>query len=635
MKMAKWGWSASSFDDYMRDSNAKEKVQESVKTSDERIKRLLWAALLEKAEAAESHGELESENESQEEHESETEVDEPQESENMQTLSKTQIRHVPRKGSMVRMPRYKSPVLVPQQPLREDQIRSLKRIYTAPREGDYMYSPAAWRCADIHPAASFDDRIEFRMQTLPESTRFIALSYAWGDTFWDESHLTQKIYCEGKSLRITSTLHQALKRFREKWRLFQKVCFSKATDIYEPPQPHLWVDAICINQKNNEERSRMVADMGILYSRCAMLLVYLGEASKAEQRHLAHLIPSDSAYRRNPDALHDIDGILLSESNVEFLKSLIARPWFHRRWVIQEYFQGPKENRYFLIGDTMFPCDYLVHYLTKINMLQIAGPMQATEPEFLPLLQALHKYDKSQCVVPHDRLFALLHITPIQHVKPRVDYSKSVEEVYYDFAAGVVRNGHINWRDFTHLLAVATCRLTPKSVRRRLPSWVPDWRIPCSYRSGRHEWAVEASLERSLSRRLGCNNHSWYVNIVDDKYLKIWGTIIKPTSTPPNASTTPWGKWCGENVDYLLHAAEQEQTLLRLGASFSYFIPKRDLVFFLNDTGKLSRDRSMRIYELACCLSCPSESPIDSIKISSVDCWPDDWLVREETVLIR
>lgn len=45
--------------------------------------------------------------------------------------------------------------------------------------------------------------------------RYTALSYAWGDTATDGSHLTEHIICEGCRLSVTPNLKQALVRIRQ------------------------------------------------------------------------------------------------------------------------------------------------------------------------------------------------------------------------------------------------------------------------------------------------------------------------------------------------------------------------------------------------------------------------------------
>jgi hypothetical protein len=64
--------------------------------------------------------------------------------------------------------------------------------------------------------------------------RYKALSYAWGNT-----SDSRNVYCDNKVIKVTSNL------FRTLWQLRKK-------EIYE----YLWVDVICINQPNLEEKTK-------------------------------------------------------------------------------------------------------------------------------------------------------------------------------------------------------------------------------------------------------------------------------------------------------------------------------------------------------------------------------------------
>ena len=72
---------------------------------------------------------------------------------------------------------------------------------------------------------------------------YTAVSYVWGDP---ESTVSMK--CNGKDLPITITLNEALR---------EVVKYST--------NPLLWIDQICINQKDNKERSAQVQIMTTIF----------------------------------------------------------------------------------------------------------------------------------------------------------------------------------------------------------------------------------------------------------------------------------------------------------------------------------------------------------------------------------
>jgi hypothetical protein len=41
---------------------------------------------------------------------------------------------------------------------------------------------------------------------------------------------------------------------------------------------YLWIDAICINQKDNEEKSQQIKSMQELYSTASLVIIWLGKS---------------------------------------------------------------------------------------------------------------------------------------------------------------------------------------------------------------------------------------------------------------------------------------------------------------------------------------------------------------------
>jgi hypothetical protein len=72
---------------------------------------------------------------------------------------------------------------------------------------------------------------------------FKALSYVWGD-----SSLTLPILIEDKPYQVTANCHAALRRLRELG------------------ESSIWIDAICINQQDDDEKAAQIAMMADIYS---------------------------------------------------------------------------------------------------------------------------------------------------------------------------------------------------------------------------------------------------------------------------------------------------------------------------------------------------------------------------------
>jgi hypothetical protein len=95
-----------------------------------------------------------------------------------------------------------------------------------------------------------------------------AVSYVWGAQ--SNSNSRREIVVDGRLFLITANLHAALRQFRA----------TMITSI------HLWVDAICINQADDNEKSAQIPLMRDIYHLALGVQVWLGEATSESDRVL-------------------------------------------------------------------------------------------------------------------------------------------------------------------------------------------------------------------------------------------------------------------------------------------------------------------------------------------------------------
>jgi hypothetical protein len=99
--------------------------------------------------------------------------------------------------------------------------------------------------------------------------RYEALSYVWGDpTIRREIQISSPGFA--MSFTIGVSLEEALIRMR-----------------FPDRNRTLWVDAICINQEDIEERESQVSIMGRIYSESAQVLVWLGLEEPSDEAALS------------------------------------------------------------------------------------------------------------------------------------------------------------------------------------------------------------------------------------------------------------------------------------------------------------------------------------------------------------
>lgn len=156
---------------------------------------------------------------------------------------------------------------------------------------------------------------------LDEQPQFYALSYVWGSDVKNRS-----IDCNGKELPVTESAFGALTGLKSR--------------ILNGKLP-IWIDALCINQTDDEEKAREVANMHRIYRRAKAIVVWLGpEADGSDLAmdgidKLAKLLPSLSVVPF-PDRLLEYGLPAKDDPIWPALGCLFSRPWFFRLWTFQE-----------------------------------------------------------------------------------------------------------------------------------------------------------------------------------------------------------------------------------------------------------------------------------------------------------
>ncbi|KAF7191686.1 Heterokaryon incompatibility protein 6, OR allele [Pseudocercospora fuligena] len=400
---------------------------------------------------------------------------------------------------------------------------------------DYRYealSADQIRLLIIQPSGDFHSMIQGAMTTTSlkdpqfgaRKTNYMALSYTWGPSKPDRSHLSHHIRLNNSKIPVTANLHHALQRVRE------TVWLSRSRDeqgrLREEHPFFVWVDAVCINQDDASERSRQVALMGRIYAKANKLLIWLGELNHSIGVERASLLKLSRftiesydhcdeamiASGRNARYPRRIQGQVHDAFSANILKSLLRHPWFKRRWVVQEYMFGPLARRFVQIGDIIMCANELQQAFARLiaqdrmNGATLAGPF-SLDPHRelqLTLLQNMYNYRSTECSEPHDLAMALLNLS-VDKGSHRLDYEQSVAETYLQIASTAVLNRpggqsralevNAQQRQDMQLLAVLACATTHRNRSLYgLPSWVPDWSQESDFVAPEHLAAVNIAM---------------------------------------------------------------------------------------------------------------------------------------------
>lgn len=100
---------------------------------------------------------------------------------------------------------------------------------------------------------------------------------------------------------------------------------------FEDKPRHFWVDAICMDQTSGVEKNQQVPMMSKIYSEAKNVCIWLGDRDETSPLAM-QLLPKI----RN---IHKFEQNVKNYTNCEewdALLQLMGRPWFTRRWVVQE-----------------------------------------------------------------------------------------------------------------------------------------------------------------------------------------------------------------------------------------------------------------------------------------------------------
>ncbi|KAF5022824.1 hypothetical protein F66182_5118 [Fusarium sp. NRRL 66182] len=372
----------------------------------------------------------------------------------------------------------------------------------------------------------------------------------------------------------------------------------KALRQFDAPRV-IWVDAICIDQHNEEERNHQVWQMNTIYSNAEAVDVWLGSATDSSEagvdflERFYTLVYSASSsrlwcsglgnvsandrrataiYPENITSYHDFYAPMLSllddqkiVGDLNHAVALLGNTWWRRIWTLQESVLCP--NVLCWCGPRKFPFEYLLYlsyflyYLVNHNIwkgeqippdvtLSVVRRVEdlrkrMADDKLIDLPLALYTSWNRAASDPKDKIIGLLGLVGRRH-DLRPEYSWPVEKVYrVAMRAALVEEG-----DLACLGLISEAR---EFRNKDLSSWVPDFALHSSTDAN-----YITSLSKVLLRRL-IFNASLRPNTIptirteeDDTVLVLKGLQVDhvhvvgskaPGPHSPNASDVDFTAW--------------------------------------------------------------------------------------------
>jgi hypothetical protein len=354
------------------------------------------------------------------------------------------------------------------------------------------------RLLELHPGAQ-GEKISCGLMTisLSDDVYYEAVSYTWGDP-----KKLRTINLVGSDRHVTKTLEIALQHLR-----------------YRHAVRRLWVDALCINQQNNQERLHQVQLMGFVYQSAGRVLVWLGPLFENSDQAGAFLKAKGEELQAVQRETGTFPVGTFPRDAVKAVYRLMRRPYWHRVWILQEvslpsddpligcgYWWLPwstfrsgtlhifaylkiqeirhgepvdhiELDKYSALSYTFFHLDRVRAYVAESRAVPnpwgdgqslLEGPGESNFLELLRVGTVLKATD------PRDHIYGLLGLancTTQLDIGISPDYTKSTSLVFLEaFKATVEIENNLE-----------VLKLRDYLPRSSLPSWVPDFANPVCF----------------------------------------------------------------------------------------------------------------------------------------------------------
>jgi len=341
-----------------------------------------------------------------------------------------------------------------------------------------------------------------RMYTtlLSEAPKFYALSYCWGHEPHEATiHITNaappRDLENDNTLKIPKTLIPLLYEIRQ-WG------WLKART--------LWVDSVCLNQKDDLEKTAQVPKMREIYMKATVTVSWLGLGDEGIEAAFRYASGLYTTFRRELAEQKHIEltpeeekgedvrvKVKVGDPALETLLRLLDRPYFERSWIMQEVVVSSQV--WFMCGNAKIPWQSLqAAYLYLMTsqlwlwefyqgarvsnvILMKLSEMEWTSGADLDWPGTLLRHRVCLAKNPKDKIYAFYGMRCKKAldklgIKPNYDEKFMTDILYTQLAARTLQNRQAAILHVPRLTTTSKEENDPDFKQITLPSWVPDWR---------------------------------------------------------------------------------------------------------------------------------------------------------------
>jgi hypothetical protein len=417
-------------------------------------------------------------------------------------------------------------------------------------------------------------RLRISPHKFKDELEYDAISYVWGT-----AEASINVSCNGMDLAVTPTVFEMLQNLN-------------------PSRP-CWVDSICINQQDTEEKVIQIPLMHRIYSRAALVVIWMGMPTMQSEKFMAEF-PNLLENERRWNAMAtqgcqpwvDAQDLIITDKDIlHGMLHILESEWFQRLWTFQECVLAKQpiilhgrlwiKFHEFLIftADGSFNREpYLMYTLSRAG-IWLGSPRALKACEALRIYREhFEQHREVSCYwIPHllyrlrgrnatepvDRAWAITGLFSRalrSRLDPLVDYSDSGRLEYWRTLTLFAKTIMVEGQTLSLLMIPPTVERKPRSV----PSWCPAlegtskcimmingaWTQPISmhlYAPLLQEVVEEADQAQPVSTLDQLSSFYLsrrFISFEDDTYLKTCGhmldTISEVVECPETQSLTDY-----------------------------------------------------------------------------------------------
>jgi len=355
----------------------------------------------------------------------------------------------------------------------------------------YIYAPLEprnIRILELQPGRSGPFRAHFSVVSVDSGIEYDALSYMWG-----EATPVGHVLVGGAAIPIASNLRTALKYLR----------------IYsgENKSLRIWIDAICINQDDRDERAQQISMMQHIYQNACCVRVWINESFDKHNEAVIALQTFDAEFPEGSNASKRWEYNLGVGADPRFWKPVVPlfrNEYWQRIWIQQEILSSKKvvihcRNISFpgsdfagfhqAVGRVLYT-EIDPTYRHQLEQCQLQGPFKFLIFTALAMHDGAHGAGVNTalrgflitnlldlCNSLHasnslDRVFAIMHLAEdYKKGDITIDYGKTMVELMLEIAALHVSR-HRNLSFLEHSIFDSR-RSAVCDDWKRMPTWIP------------------------------------------------------------------------------------------------------------------------------------------------------------------